>query len=131
MSTIVITGGSRGTGAAAVARFAARGDRVYFLYEKNYCFKGSEGMKISAINMALETNRDLFINNADKQYFKDLTQGNESNATRESHKRISRALGKLKKFVNSIVNNAHSVEDKIDALTKIEDIIHNNCIFCK
>ena len=32
MSTVVITGGSRGIGAAAVARFAARGDTVYFLY---------------------------------------------------------------------------------------------------
>ena len=36
MSTVVITGGSRGIGAAAVAHFAARGDRVYFLYEKNH-----------------------------------------------------------------------------------------------
>ena len=36
MATVVITGGSRGIGAAAVARFAARGDRVYFLYEKNH-----------------------------------------------------------------------------------------------
>lgn len=35
MSTIVVTGGSRGIGRAAVERFAARGDRVYFLYEKN------------------------------------------------------------------------------------------------
>lgn len=34
MSNIVITGGSRGIGAAAVAHFAARGDRVWFLYEK-------------------------------------------------------------------------------------------------
>lgn len=79
------------------------------------------------INRMSVTVPKLELSNADKQYFKDLTQGNESNATRESHKRISRALGKLKKFVNSIVNNAHSVEDKIDALTKIEDIIHNNC----
>lgn len=36
MSTVVITGGSRGIGAAAVARFAARGDTVYFLYEKSH-----------------------------------------------------------------------------------------------
>lgn len=36
MQTVVITGGSRGIGAAAVRAFAARGDRVYFLYEKNH-----------------------------------------------------------------------------------------------
>ena len=36
MQTVVITGGSRGIGAAAVEAFAARGDKVYFLYEKNH-----------------------------------------------------------------------------------------------
>ena len=35
MSTVVITGGSRGLGAAAVRHFAALGHRVVFLYEKN------------------------------------------------------------------------------------------------
>ena len=36
MATVVITGGSRGIGAAAVRLFASRGDRVFFLYEKNH-----------------------------------------------------------------------------------------------
>lgn len=36
MKNVVITGGSRGIGAAAVELFAARGDRVYFLYEKDH-----------------------------------------------------------------------------------------------
>ena len=36
MAAVVITGGSRGIGAEAVRQFAARGDRVYFLYEKEH-----------------------------------------------------------------------------------------------
>jgi 3-oxoacyl-[acyl-carrier protein] reductase len=36
MANVIITGGSRGIGAAAVEAFARRGDRVYFLYEKNH-----------------------------------------------------------------------------------------------
>ena len=36
MANVVITGGSRGIGAAAVELFASRGDRGWFLYEKNH-----------------------------------------------------------------------------------------------
>ena len=36
MATVVITGGSRGIGAEAVRQFAKRGDRVYFLYERQH-----------------------------------------------------------------------------------------------
>ena len=36
MSTVVITGGSRGIGAAAVKAFSQQGDKVFFLYEKNH-----------------------------------------------------------------------------------------------
>ena len=36
MANVLITGGSRGIGAAAVELFSARGDRVTFLYEKNH-----------------------------------------------------------------------------------------------
>lgn len=46
--TTVITGGSRGIGAAAVEHFAARGDRVYFLYEKNHAAAQSVAEKTGA-----------------------------------------------------------------------------------
>ena len=36
MATVVITGGSRGSGAAGVTQVAAKGHRVFFLYEKNH-----------------------------------------------------------------------------------------------
>lgn len=36
MATCVVTGGSRGIGAAIVKAFASRGDRVFFLYEKEH-----------------------------------------------------------------------------------------------
>lgn len=49
MRTVVVTGGSRGIGAGIVARFAARGDRVYFLYEKNHRAAKAVSEKTGAI----------------------------------------------------------------------------------
>ena len=48
MKSVVITGGSRGIGAAAVALFAARGDRVRFLYEKEHAAAAAVAEKTGA-----------------------------------------------------------------------------------
>ena len=48
MKTVVITGGSRGIGAAAVEAFAQRGDRVYFLYEKEHAAADAVAAKTGA-----------------------------------------------------------------------------------
>ena len=83
MQTVIITGGSRGIGAAAVEMFAARGDRVYFLYEKNHeaartvagktgatpiCCDVADG---KAVKAAFETigDADILICNAGTMHF--------------------------------------------------------------
>ena len=48
MANVVITGGSRGIGAAAVELFAARGDTVYFIYEKDHAAAAAVSEKTGA-----------------------------------------------------------------------------------
>lgn len=51
MRTIVITGGSRGIGAAVVRRFAAAGERVYFLYEKEDALAEAVARETGAVSI--------------------------------------------------------------------------------
>ncbi len=48
MSTVVITGGSRGIGAAAVELFAGLGSEVFFLYEKDHAAARGVAQKTGA-----------------------------------------------------------------------------------
>ncbi|MBP3479343.1 MAG: SDR family oxidoreductase [Oscillospiraceae bacterium] len=54
MSTIVITGGSRGIGAAAVAQFARQGHQVFFLYEKNHAAAQTVAEKTGATGICCD-----------------------------------------------------------------------------
>ena len=54
MKTVVITGGSRGIGAAAVERFASRGDRVFFLYEKDHAAARAVAERTGAISICCD-----------------------------------------------------------------------------
>ena len=67
MSTVVITGGSRGIGAAAVAHFAARGDRVYFLYEKNHDAAKAVAEQTGATPICCDVADRLAVNSAFSQ----------------------------------------------------------------
>ena len=70
MATVVVTGGSRGIGAAAVALFAARGDRVYFLYEKNH----EAAVAVAAATGAAAICCDVADGNAVKAAFREIPE---------------------------------------------------------
>ena len=57
MRNVLITGGSRGIGAAAVELFAARGDRVWFLYEKNHEAAASVAEKTGAVPICCDVSQ--------------------------------------------------------------------------
>ncbi len=67
MSTIVITGGSRGIGAAATALFAQKGHRVYFLYEKNHAAAQAVSQATGAIAICCDVANSEAVKNAFRQ----------------------------------------------------------------
>ena len=67
MPTVLITGGSRGIGAATVEAFAARGDRVYFLYEKEHAAASAVAEKTGAIPICCDVADSEAVKNAFSQ----------------------------------------------------------------
>jgi len=64
MSNIVITGGSRGIGAAAVELFAAKGHRICFLYEKNHAAAQAVAEKTGATAICCDVADGQAVENA-------------------------------------------------------------------
>ena len=67
MKTVVITGGSRGIGAAAVEAFAARGDRVFFLYEKDHAAAETVAKRTGATAICCDVADGKAVENAFRQ----------------------------------------------------------------
>lgn len=67
MRTVVITGGSRGIGAAAVRRFASEGDQVYFLYEKNTELAKALEQETGAVGIRCDVSDEDAVNAAFRQ----------------------------------------------------------------
>ncbi len=67
MSTVLITGGSRGIGAAAVEAFARRGDRVFFLYEKEHAAAKAVCEKTGATGICCDVADGEAVKNAFRQ----------------------------------------------------------------
>ena len=64
MKTVVITGGSRGIGAAAVELFAAKGHRIYFLYEKNHTAANEVAQKTGATAICCDVSDSVAVKKA-------------------------------------------------------------------
>ena len=64
MSTVLITGGSRGIGAAAVEAFTQRGDKVFFLYEKEHEAAKSVAAKTGATAICCDVADGAAVKNA-------------------------------------------------------------------
>ena len=64
MKNVVITGGSRGIGAAAVELFAAKGYRVTFLYEKNHAAAEAMAQKTGATAICCDVADSAAVKNA-------------------------------------------------------------------
>ena len=67
MGNVVITGGSRGIGAATVELFAARGERVTFLYEKNHTAAKAVADKTGAAAICCDVTDGEAVNRAFSQ----------------------------------------------------------------
>lgn len=70
MANVVITGGSRGIGAAAVREFCRRGDKVTFLYEKDH----AAAEEVSRSTGAAAVQVDLTSTEAVQAFFKTQTE---------------------------------------------------------
>ena len=69
----------------------------------------------------------LTLSNADNLYFDAIINNNSVPQQRDSHKRLHKAYTKIKNYVKTKIDALNTTDDKIDAIAKIENLIHKNC----
>ena len=67
MANVLITGGSRGIGAATVELFTQRGDKVYFLYEKEHAAAQAVAEKTGAVAICCDVSDGQAVQEAFRQ----------------------------------------------------------------
>ena len=67
MRCVVITGGTRGIGAATVRRFSSAGDRVYFLYEKSTQLARQLEQETGAVGIQCDVSQEDAVNRVFRQ----------------------------------------------------------------
>ena len=88
--------------------------RTYLLYEDE-------------INRRPQTVHKLVLSLADKQFFECIVNGNDCEATRDSHRRIKKADRLLEQYLNKKLDACTDLLDKIDLLARLEQILKTNC----
>ena len=69
----------------------------------------------------------LVLSNADRQYFENIVLNHPLEENRDSHQKLKKAFKKLRAYVDQTIDPIPDVNEKIDALSDFDNIIHNNC----
>lgn len=67
----------------------------------------------------------LVLSVADDEYFKSLLSDSPIKEERDSHKRLSRALNKIKVYIQHKLSVCSSISEKIDVLALLEGVLYN------
>lgn len=94
--------------------------------------KRIENLKREYFDVEIEINREirrfkrLGLSKSDDSEFRDLLHNREIQISRNSHKRLEDAFENIEERVNSLLDGAASIPDKLDVLEKVKKLIDDD-----